>query len=100
MPQYHVSALAEADLRDLWAYVDGRDGSGPADELIDRIFDRFSLLAEHPYLGRARPEFDPKLRSHLVPGTPFIIFYFPADYGVQIARLVHGSRRLTDLFQE
>ena len=100
MPRYHLTALAEADLRDLWAYIDGRNGPQRADDLIDRIVDRFPMLAEQPYLGPVRPEFNADLRSHVVSGTPFVIFYFPADYGVQIVRVVHGSRRLTDLFQQ
>ena len=56
------------------------------------------LLAEQPYMGVARPEFDPEIRSHAVPNTNFIIFYFLWRYGIEVARVVHGSRELVRLF--
>ena len=41
-------------------------------------------------MGRARPEFQPLLRSF--PCSDYIIFYRPAGGGVQIARILHAAR--------
>ena len=57
---------------------------------------RFPLLAEQPFVGRKRPEIGERLRSF--PVSSFVIIYRPADYGVEIVRVVHGSRDIESLF--
>ena len=53
---HHISSLAEADLDDIWYYIATQSGSvEAADRLIDSLTRRF-LLANHPYIGRARDE--------------------------------------------
>ena len=101
MPQHHLDDQAEADLKSIWDFIDSRDGSTRADSITDRIVDVFPLLAEQPYIGVARPEFNrPELRSFVVRNTPFIIFYYPRDYGVEIAHIHHASQDLTNLFEQ
>ena len=87
-----------ADLDEIWDYLDQAAGEMVADRQLDLLFQRFQLLAEQRFLGRPRPDFAIELRSFAVPRTPYIVFYFPRDFGVEIVRVVHGSRRLTDLF--
>ena len=41
----------------------------------------------------------PEVRSHAIPNTRYIIFYFPKDYGVEVARVAHGSQNLHRLFE-
>ncbi len=41
-------------------------------------------------MGRARPEFQPLLRSF--PYGDYIIFYRPSGGGVQIVRILHAAR--------
>ena len=54
---HHISSLAEADLDDIWYYIATQSGSvEAADRLIDSLTRRFLLLANHPYIGRARDE--------------------------------------------
>ena len=60
----------------------------------------FILLAERPFIGRPRPEFDPDLRSHVVVNTRYITFYYPRGYGVEIVSVFHGSQRLMSLLDE
>ena len=101
MPQHHLDDQAEADLKSIWDFIDSRDGPTRADSITDRIVDVFSLLADQPYMGIARPEFNhPNLRSFVDRNTPYVIFYYPTDYGVQIAHIRHGSRDLTNLFDQ
>ncbi|MSQ06882.1 MAG: type II toxin-antitoxin system RelE/ParE family toxin [Dehalococcoidia bacterium] len=78
MPAYRVTASAVADLDETWGYLDQDSGEAIADRQLTRLYRRFQLLAEQRFLGRPRPEFAPELRSYVVPGTSYIIFYFPS----------------------
>ena len=98
MARYRIAAPAVGDLHQIWDYYASEASEGVADQQLDRLYHRFLLLAEQPYMGVARPEFDPEIRSHAVPNANFIIFYFPQRYGIEVARVVHGSRELVRLF--
>ena len=86
---YRLSALAEQDLDEIWSYVAEDASPTTADQLIDAIIDRFELLAEHPRMGRARPEFGPGVRSFTAEN--YIVYYRHED-DVLIARILHGRR--------
>jgi len=60
-----------------------------ADRLIDAIIERFELLAEHPRIGRLRPEFGVGVRSFTVENY---VIYYRHDRDVLIARVLHGRR--------
>jgi len=91
---------ASADLQQIHDYI-AEDSPANALRLIDRIESQCYRLAEQPFMGVARPEFNrPTLRSFVVRNTPYIIFYYPTDDGVQIAYVRHGSRDLTTLFDQ
>ena len=101
MPQHHLNERAETDLNNIWDFIDDRDGPERADSITDRIVDLFPLLAEQPYMGVSRSEFNlPNLRSFVVRNTPYIIFYYPRDYGVEIVHIHHASQELTNLFEQ
>jgi len=86
---YRLSPLAERDLEEIWSYVIEDASPDTADRLIDAIIDRFDLLAGHPMMGRARPEFGPSVRSFAV--ESFVIYY-RQEGDVLIARILHGRR--------
>ena len=69
-------------------------GTERANAMIASIVGRFRLLAEHPRIGVARPELSPGLRSYAAPRTPYAIFYLPRERGVDVVRILHGSRDL------
>jgi toxin ParE1/3/4 len=101
MARHNLDERAEADLGNIWDFINNQSGPTRADSVTDRIVDVFPLLAEQPYMGIARPEFGhDDLRSFVVRNTPYIIFYYPRDYGVEIAHIRHGSQELTNLFDE
>lgn len=98
MASYRLAALARADLRESLRYVAEHSGAENARRLRRQIRGRFPLLAEQPFMGRARPEFGRDLRSFPVEG--FVIIYRPTGYGVEIVRVVHGSRDIEALFEQ
>jgi toxin ParE1/3/4 len=95
MPALIISPQAEEDLEEIWSFVAERDAEA-ADRLIDEITGRFDHLLDYPEAGRARHDLLVNLRS--LPVGRYIIFYQPADDGVEIFRVLHGSRDLQSEF--
>lgn len=89
MPTLIVSPLAEEDLEEIWSFVAERDVEA-ADRLIDEIIGRFDHLLAYPAAGRARHDLLVNLRS--LPVKRYVIFYQPTEDGVEIFRVLHGSR--------
>ena len=81
-------------LDDLDGIFDFVAGSSPqnAERLIRQFHSRFEVLAEHPEMGRLRPELMERMRSWNL--HRFVIFYFPGAQGIEIARILHSSMDL------
>jgi toxin ParE1/3/4 len=99
MNPYRISASAQRDLAQIWNYYCRAANEETADRQIARLYERFQFLAEYPYAGVVRDLFAEELRSHAVPNTRYIIFYFPRDNGIEIAHVVHGVQDMTRLFE-
>jgi toxin ParE1/3/4 len=95
MSRCEFTDRAITDLEDIHDFV-ALDSPSAAARLVALIRERCFLLAENPMMGRRRPEHGPNLRSF--PVGNYIIFYRPADNGVQILRVVSGSRDIDALF--
>src|SRR5262245_55618353 len=91
MPRVLRTPEARLDLLAIWDYV--AEGSPEAaDRLLDRLDHACSRLAEFPLMGRERPELAPALRSFVVGN--YLIFYRPQADGIEVIRVLHGSRDL------
>ena len=95
MPELRRTAQAEEDLIELWLYI-AQDNPSAADRLLEEIEDKCSLLAAHPQLGRARPDIARDCRAF--PVGRYLILYRLLPDGIEVVRVVQGSRRLEDLF--
>jgi toxin ParE1/3/4 len=95
--RFLLTNRARFDLDDIWLHV-GEHNVRAADALVGAIVERCLLLAEFPGLGPSREELMPQLRSFPVEG--YLIFYKPTPYGVEVVRVIHGSRDLEAIFQE
>lgn len=91
MPVIRKLPRAANDLLDIWDYI-AEDNVARADAFIDDVEARFRILAEQPLLGRRREELAPGLRSF--PLGRYIIFYKVLPDGIEIVRVLHGSRDL------
>ena len=89
MPRIIVSPLAQADIDEIWDYI-ARDSLRNADRFVDRIEQRFGLLAANPRLGVARDDLRPGLRrfGH----ARYLIYYRLIRDGIEVVRVVHGAR--------
>jgi toxin ParE1/3/4 len=95
MPVIRRTAEADEDLIDIWLYI-APDNPGAADRLLDEIEEKFSLLANQPQLGPARPDIAEECRYF--PVGSYLILYRIIPDGIEVVRVVQGSRRLDNLF--
>ena len=98
MASYRVSRPAQRDLDDIWDFYERRFGETGADQQLARLQESFQLLADQPYAGVPHPEYESHLRSHVAPRSRYVIFYFPREYGIEVARVIHGSRDIISQF--
>ena len=87
---------ARADLQQIHDFI-AQDSPRNALRFVDRLEEQCYGLADHPYVGVARPEFGPTHRSCAVPRTRYIIIYRPVDDGVEIIHVRQGSQDLRQL---
>ena len=99
MAECNIPGKPLEDINSIWDYLHNLAGEQVADRYIERIYEVFELLSEHPYLGRPRPDIALNIRSYSVSRTPYIILYFPRDYGVEISRVFDSRQDLSDLFE-
>ncbi|MGA7564274.1 MAG: type II toxin-antitoxin system RelE/ParE family toxin [Desulfobaccales bacterium] len=87
--------LSLRDLAEIWDYI-ADDNEARADAFIDSIDQKLQTLASHPNMGRSREELAVGLRSF--PIGRHVIFYRVIPGGVEIIRVLHGSRDLNPIF--
>jgi toxin ParE1/3/4 len=97
MPRIVRTQLAESDYREIWRYI-AKDNPDAGDRLLRRIDEQLALYAQHPGMGRARPELGARLRSFVVGN--YVVFYRPTDDGIELIRVLHGARRLGPLLRQ
>lgn len=96
MPTVKVAAAAEEDLRKIWEYV-AEHNPEAANKLIKEIAAKFAILRDHPHMGREQPRLLVNLRSFVVKN--YFIFYQPFEDGIEILRVLHGSRDIESIFE-
>ncbi len=96
MPKVKVAAAAEEDLKEIWARV-AEHNPEAANKLIKEITRRFTILRDNPRMGREQDKLLVDLRSFTV--KSYLIFYQPFEGGIEILRVVHGSRDVESIFE-
>jgi toxin ParE1/3/4 len=89
--------LAEADLDDLWDRI-AEDSPDRADDFLRKLGKKLEILATQPYMGYARNELIPGLRSF--PYKNYVFFYFPIENGIDVVRVLRGSMDIPNVFSE
>ena len=93
MAGYRLARTARRDLADIWDYI-AKDSPINANRFLKMIAKRVHLLGSNPYAGRSRDELRPGLRSF--PVGDYLIFYRVRKSLIEIARVLHGRRKLSD----
>ena len=97
MSSYSFSEEAIKDIDDICEYV-ARQNSKAASQLFDAIRKKCKLVADFPNMGKSYSRLAPNLRGFVV--EDYIVFYYPREDGINIARIVSGYRDLESLFLE
>jgi toxin ParE1/3/4 len=96
MPRIVRTYPARDDLRQIWLYI-AQHNLAAADHLIDRFERTLRSLARHPLMGESVDQYRPGLRRFTVGN--YVLYYEPIQGGVRLVRVLHGSRKLDDLFE-
>jgi toxin ParE1/3/4 len=89
------SPAAEADVVEIAAFI-ARDKPDAARTWVDMLRNRIEALANHPQVGEERLGFGVSgCRSFSV--GAYIIFFRSIADGIEVARVIHGSRDLRSL---
>jgi toxin ParE1/3/4 len=87
---------AEADILEIWDYI-AEDSLIEADRWVDRLDEKLALWATQPMMGRSRDELAPGVRS--LPFGRYIVFFEPVPAGIDVIRVLHGSRDIDATFE-
>ena len=82
------------DLDEIWDYI-ARDNVAAADKSLRRIRERCELVAKQPLSGHIRDELGENVRCFIV--GKYVVFYRPFDRGIEVIRVIHGSRDTQEL---
>lgn len=94
---YEISADAQADIDDLYAYSLLNFGIRQADRYIDSLYDCFSMLGDYPSSGRGIDEIVSGARRHT--HQEHVIYYRPAS-PLLILRVLGGAQDPIKQFDE
>lgn len=83
---------ARFDLLAIYNYIADNSGEARAERYLRRINDVSSYLAQHPMMGRDRPEVETGIRSF--PCDRHVIFYLPLEDGVELVRIIDAAMDL------
>lgn len=101
MSSYVLTAIAKADIFDIWSYIAARNEAA-ADKVEEAIYDACAFLAEGPQRGHTRPDLTPRsLRFWTLTRYPnYIVVYRPDTDPLQIIAILQGNRNLSRILKQ
>jgi toxin ParE1/3/4 len=97
MSSYAFSDDAIQDLDEICEYI-AQTNPDAASRIFDAIRERCKLVAGFPNMGKSYEKLSPRLREFIV--DDYIVFYYPREDGIDVARVVSGYRDLESLFSD
>jgi len=84
-----LTPLAEEDLISIWIYSLDRWGETQADQYLDRLYQAFMLISDHPQIASVCEELVPEVRIYSC--EQHLIVYTLSQIGIEIMRVLHHS---------
>jgi len=83
---------------DIFAIVDfiAADSFTAAVKWIDELDEVLASLSKSPHIGEAVDHLEIGLRRYCF--NNYLLFYRPLEDGIELRRVLHGARRIEDLF--
>ena len=98
MARTQRSPRARADLVGIGRYITQESGTQSiADRFLDKIAEKCKLLARDSGIGEARPDLGEDIRGF--PVGNYVIFYRTMTDGIELVRVLHGSRDIPAAFR-
>ncbi len=95
MNAFRLARRADADLDEIADYI-AEHSPRSALSVVEMLYEKFALLAGQPLLGQSRGDLGTDLR--VFSAGSYAIFYVPIGNGIEVQRVVHGSRDIGSLF--
>ena len=87
--------LSRDDLKDIFDYI-AEDSKRYASITVNKIYNRAQDIVDNPYVGRIVPEFNIKSIREVIMGNYRIVYKIISDYQVDILRVYHSARLMTN----
>jgi toxin ParE1/3/4 len=97
MGYYSFSDLAIEEIEEICEFL-AQTHPRLASQWFDEVREKCKLVSSFPSMSKSYAWLDPDLRGFVI--DDYIIFYYPAENGIKIIRVIHGSRDLKVLFQD
>lgn len=97
MTTYRITPKAINDLKNIGRYTMEKWGKTQRNRYLEDIDKRFHWLAEHPHLGKHRP--DIAEGYYCFPQGSHLIFYMVNPFGVDIIGIPHQSMDFSAYFE-
>jgi toxin ParE1/3/4 len=92
-----LSRLVQVDLDAVWDYIAIEQHSpAAARRQLERILESLNFLASSPLMEELRPDLRSDIRCFSTDN--YVIFYVALRDGIEVERVVHGSRDAGQLF--
>lgn len=82
----------------MWDYIAKNSDVETAERFVDKLEAACEKILEAPLGYRPRPDLSASLRS--CPYQSYIIFFYPEQFGIVIARVLHAARDHDAIFSE
>ena len=96
IPSFRITPREAQDLRDIARYTARTWGRKQRDAYLRAIDRRFAWLAEHPHLGKPRPEVKEGYYSY--PQGSHVIFYLVREGGIDVIGIPHQRMDVVGYF--
>jgi antitoxin ParD1/3/4 len=95
MSRYALTALAKADVFDIWSHI-AKDNSAAADRVEQAIYDACSFLAQAPLRGHTRRDLTnrPVRFWTLTRYANYTVVYIPEGQPLKVIAIAHGKRNI------
>lgn len=87
--------ISRNDLKDIFDFI-SRDSHRYASITVSKIYQRAQTIIANPFIGRVVPEFENKNIREIVTGNYRIVYRIINDHQVDILRIYHSARYLSD----
>lgn len=103
MPHILQRRTARLDILDHFEYLDREAGEATALRFISNVQETFQQLARMPRMGHLcefrNPELADLRRWPVAAFEDWLLFYRAMDDGIEVLRILHGSRDLVAIFE-